>query len=904
MTKFNYADAMKTAAIAATLMGVIVEMIGAADLSGLTQKQKDAKLVRACSNDDVEKVTDLLRAGANPNADLGPDSFVSTPLSAAVSYSKVETVKLLLKAGANPNQVPGNGWAPLFRLQSPLFEGGATQGTPSLLGGENFEELLQLLIQAGADVNVATESGMALIGHIAEQNLSSAKLLLKLGARPHSSILEETTRGGKLPAFEWGISLGLDPKHLGQKGRNLFHFAAESRQYYDDPPATERTKFWDRLLELGVDPLKNDDEGFSPLHLAAQAFNAALVEWLINHKADVNARTRTGAAPLILTMAGGDFAENALPLIRAGADLDAKDNAGKDALAHARETKNWAMITGLLAEGAKIDKPGELALEATKTAAELEITSGRLFSILSPILSTGLNPNVQDTEGTPLLTWAARAGSEEAVKLLIEKGADVNALDSRGRTALMWAEMIRCEPVKRALISAGAKTALRDLDGRTASDFRRLTDPTLSEPLTGISDGKPAPVLGDPKDSGIFGAIQRNDVQAVMRLLKSDPKQIDSNRGEITPLSLASALGRIEIMELLLKHRAKEATKEPFGFTPVHQAIMNHQIEALILLLQATDPKSKEAATERAFFLITETSNSRLASSLIEAGFHPGEFGRSLLAAAAEAGDIKLCEQLLSLGIPVLHPDGEDPQSMTPPDPFAPHKGSKPSILGAAAQQSNAEVLRFLVRRLKDVPAATKNESLIFALQTAADAGHLDVIKFLIEEAQVDANARLGAEAKGDSQRTAPLTGMLEPKRTQTALSLAVASGNVAAVKYLLEQGARIEGMNQVGLPPLVCAISMKQPEMVELLFQHRADVNDPDWNKRIALHYAAEQGDLLLVKRLIAVGADRDARDSHGDTPATLAEKHQHAQVAEWLTGSEQIIRPRSIKASPSQKP
>ena len=278
MTKFNYADAMKTAAIAASLVLVSLGAIWGAELDGLTQKQKDAKLVRACFYGDVEKVTDLLRAGANPNADMGPDEHEGTPLSAAVSNSKVETVKLLLKAGANPNQVPGNGWAPLFRLQSPLFGGGATQGTPSLLGGENFEELLQLLIQAGADVNVTNESGMALIGHIAEQHLSSAKLLLTLGARPHSSILEETTRAGKLPAFEWGLSLGLDPKHLGQKGRNLFHFAAESRHYYDDPPATERTKFWDRLLELGVDPLKIDADGFSPLHLAAQAFNAALVE--------------------------------------------------------------------------------------------------------------------------------------------------------------------------------------------------------------------------------------------------------------------------------------------------------------------------------------------------------------------------------------------------------------------------------------------------------------------------------------------------------------------------------------------------------------------------------------------------------------------------------------------------
>lgn len=357
-------------------------------------------------------------------------------------------------------------------------------------------------------------------------------------------------------------------------------------------------------------------------------------------------------------------------------------------------------------------------------------------------------------------------------------------------------------------------------------------------------------------------------------------------------------------MDHLLKHRAKEATKEPFGFTPIHQAIMNHQAEALILLLQTTDPKSMEAAIERAFFLITETGNARLASRLIEAGFSPGEFGRSLLAAAAEAGDIKLCEQLLNLGIPVLHPDGENPQTMTQPDPFAPHKDSKPSILAAAAQQSDAEVMRFLVHRLKDVPAAAKNDSLIFALQTAADAGHLDVIKFLIEEARVDANARLGTEAKGDSHRTAPLTGRLKPKGDHTALSLAVASGNAAAVKYLLERGAKIEGMNQVGQPPLVCAISMRQPEMIELLFQHRADVNDTDWKKRSALHHAAEQGDLILVKRLIAVGADPDARESRGDTPASLAEKHQHAHVAEWLTSSGQIIRPRSIKAPPSQKP
>lgn len=881
MTKFNYADAMKTAAIAASLVLVSLGAIWGAELDGLTQKQKDAKLVRACSSDDVEKVADLLRAGANPNADLGPDDYEDTPLCAAVSNSKVETVKLLLKAGANPNQVDSTGWPPLFHLRVHIF------------GGDSFEELLQLLIQAGADVNVTTPSGEVLIGQIAGQDVEQAKVLLKSGAKPHISILEETARRGNRQSFDWGLSLGLDPKHLGPEGRTLFHFTAE--YYYGNRPASERAKFWERLLEVGVNPLKIDADGFSPLHLAAQSFNAALIEWLIDHKAAVNARTRTGSTPLILTMSGGDFAEIALPLIHAGAALDAKDNGGKDALAHAREAKNWSMVTGLLTEEAKIDKPGELALEAAKTAAELEITSGRLFSILSPILSTGLNPNVQDTNGTPLLTWAARAGSEEAVKLLIEKGADVNTLDGRGRTALMWAEMIRCEPVKQALMTAGAKTSLRDLDGRTAADFATLTDPTLSEPLMGISDGKPAPLLGDPRDGGIFGAIQRNDVQSVLRLLKSDPKQIDSNRGEITPLSLASALGRIEVMKLLLKLRAKEETKEPFGFTPIHQAIMNHQAEAMILLLRSADPKDVEAATERTFSLIDERKNSRLASRLIEAGYSPGEFGRSLLSTAAQAGDLKLCGQLLDLGIPVINPSGEIHYPEGAAIPF----GQVINPLEAAARQTDEKVMRLFLQHLEHVSKPQKRDSLISALQAASYRGNAEMIQLLIEEAHVDPNAGATPDPKGSLRRASPLLGKPDIDASPTALSLAVDSGNIEAVKYLIKRGASIEAANQAGYPPLVSAIRRNIPELIELFFNLKVDVNAPDHNHRTPLHCAAERGDLELVKRLVNAGADRNAKDVQSQRPSSIARQHSFDAVADWLETA-----PPNIKGSPSQKP
>ena len=60
--------------------------------------------------------------------------------------------------------------------------------------------------------------------------------------------------------------------------------------------------------------------------------------------------------------------------------------------------------------------------------------------MIEALLKAGADPNAAFGEGeTPLMT-AARTGSVDAVKVLLELGAKVNAREAwRGQTALMWA---------------------------------------------------------------------------------------------------------------------------------------------------------------------------------------------------------------------------------------------------------------------------------------------------------------------------------------------------------------------------------------------------------------------------------------------------------------------------------
>lgn len=109
-------------------------------------------------------------------------------------------------------------------------------------------------------------------------------------------------------------------------------------------------------------------------------------------------------------------------------------------------------------------------------------------------------------------------------------------------------------------------------------------------------------------------------------------------------------------------------------------------------------------------------------------------------------------------------------------------------------------------------------------------------------------------------------------------LHAAVLAGQAKAASALLERGAKVDALNNIGRTPLLSYVSGMVGDLATLkvLLEHGADANLPDGPVRFrALDHAAMQGRVDVADILIAFGADMNAKDNMcGKTPLQLAIK------------------------------
>ena len=153
----------------------------------------------------------------------------------------------------------------------------------------------------------------------------------------------------------------------------------------------------------------------------------------------------------------------------------------------------------------------------------------------------------------------------------------------------------------------------------------------------------------------------------------------------------------------------------------------------------------------------------------------------------------------------------------------------------------------------------------------------------LIVRMLVDHGADVNAQAK---------TGM-------TAVGNAAESGELDAVRLLLDKGARLDlPTHEIdllngkpldatnGYMALAGATSAGQhnPEIIKLLLAHGAKPNAKSTNDLTPLGRAAESGDAEVVQMLLDAGASVNAYDPFGRTALMLAQGNKHAEVAALL--------------------
>lgn len=128
-----------------------------------------------------------------------------------------------------------------------------------------------------------------------------------------------------------------------------------------------------------------------------------------------------------------------------------------------------------------------------------------------------------------------------------------------------------------------------------------------------------------------------------------------------------------------------------------------------------------------------------------------------------------------------------------------------------------------------------------------------------------------------------------QDRSKQFPLHLAAAKGHEQAVFRLLCHGAKVSNRNAFGQTALHRAACAGKPLVVAALLE--SDSSCVDWkdfseDSNAALHLAAEDGHLDVVKLLVNVGqADKSVLNAQNKTPEQVA---QSQEIRSFLSGSD----------------
>ena len=204
------------------------------------------------------------------------------------------------------------------------------------------------------------------------------------------------------------------------------------------------------LLGAGANAKIPNRYGVTPLSLAASNRNAQIAEALLKAGADANAKL-PGGSTMVMTAARAGNPEILRLLIEHGAEVNAKgDVHGETALVWAVEENHADAAQVLIAHGADVNARTS-SLERSKDRFGLE-------GVLT-ILPHG--------SWTPLM-YAARQGSLQAARILVDRGADLNLTDPDDATALVLAIINGHFDTAGLLAERGADPNVADTSGMAA----------------------------------------------------------------------------------------------------------------------------------------------------------------------------------------------------------------------------------------------------------------------------------------------------------------------------------------------------------------------------------------------------------------------------------------------------
>jgi ankyrin repeat protein len=202
-----------------------------------------------------------------------------------------------------------------------------------------------------------------------------------------------------------------------------------------------------RLLRAGADVSEPNIYGATPMQLAAETGDVAILKLLLEAGADADSPNSEGQTALMAVARTGNV-EAAKLLLKHGAKVDAVEQfGGQTALMWASARLHPQMMKLLLSKGAQINARSVVRNWERHITAE-----GRAKDV--------------NTGGLTPLLYAARENCLECVNVLLDRRADVNLPDPDGVAPVTIAMMNGNWDVAKRLILAGADVNQWDIYGQ------------------------------------------------------------------------------------------------------------------------------------------------------------------------------------------------------------------------------------------------------------------------------------------------------------------------------------------------------------------------------------------------------------------------------------------------------
>ncbi|MCQ2610452.1 MAG: ankyrin repeat domain-containing protein [Treponema sp.] len=609
-------------------------------------------------------------------------------------------------------------------------------------------------------------------------------------------------------------------------------------------------------------------------------------------KSDINNQDEDGNTPLHIAAAINDSDMVAFLLIK-GANPDLKNFTGKSALHIAVDNNSTDVIPVLIERGSSVfssDEDGVTVLDAGLTKNES----------FYPLLINALTIKQKDENGRSIIHHFVTDKNLKAVDFAITANLSIDDRDIYGETPLCYAlkntkDLISVKIAAR-LLEAGAAEITGETEYFETAVLARNYSLRLEYGQT------PLHIAAINNHKGIAEYLLQNNAITSLQDISG-----------ATPLHEACRYGNVDIARLLLQNKADPNSQDTLNKTPVELIIPEKsRMDIYKLLVEYhADLNHKDMYGDTVLHVASMINlGTDILDFLVTNGADVNIRNRKGNTALSTAVEHEFKEQITFYVNHGADIHAEDSNHETPLTRVLKNekglfesmvtkanvnsvdsKGNTPLLI-AIISDASYEKIEYIVNLDANVNSRNRdgNSALYYAvLKNDQKVGELLLSK----------NANIFASNTQDVSplRLAFSTNLdaLEWLINSSTIKATDGSGNTAlhyacdwnlesAVTYLIQKGAEIDASNSNGQTPLFNAAKSDNVPVMDILVKGGANLKHRDSLGSTALHTAVRWNALIATNRLIELGLDPDTQNIAGKTPLAEAAVEGNTEIATLL--------------------